>query len=74
MTAIIRNTLLALAAASALAGSAVAGQAPVKIECGNTQTSKPWAGRCCGIGGDTCLGGGGNSQGHGSNRGGGRQR
>jgi hypothetical protein len=74
MTAIIRNTLLAFVAASALAGSAAAGQSPAKMECGNTSTNKPWAGRCCGLGGDTCLGGGGNGQSHGSDRGGGRQR
>jgi len=70
MTAIIRNTLLAFVAASALAGSAMAGQRAVRTECENTPTNKLWAGRCCGVGDANCLGGEGHD--HGSR--GGRQR
>ncbi|RWD59642.1 MULTISPECIES: hypothetical protein [unclassified Mesorhizobium] len=57
MTAILRNTLLAFVAASAFAGSAMADQT-VTNECNNTSTNKLWAGRCCGTGDSSCLGGG----------------
>ncbi|WP_192243000.1 hypothetical protein [Mesorhizobium silamurunense] len=70
MTAILRNTLLAFVAASALAGSAMADQA-VRTECENSPTNKLWAGRCCGISDSSCLGG----EGHDHDRGGrGRER
>ena len=61
MTAILRNTLLAVVAVSALAGSAMAGQQG--YECDNTPTNKLWAGRCCGVGDANCLGGEGRGQG-----------
>jgi hypothetical protein len=55
MTKILRNALLAAAAVSGLAGSAMAAQQAARTECGNAATSKTWGGRCCG---DTnCLGG-----------------
>jgi hypothetical protein len=69
MTAIVRNTLLAFAAISALAGSAMAEQKATKMECGTT-TSQEWTGRCCGLGGNACLGGGGNNNGGHGGRGG----
>jgi len=70
MTAIVRNSLLAFVAISALAGSAMAGQKATRTECGNTPTSQQWTGRCCGMGGNVCLGGGGNNNGdHGGSNG-----
>ena len=70
MTAILRNTLLAAIAVSALAGSAMAGQSSIIKECNNTPTNKLWAGRCCGVGGSICLGGEGHGRGdHGRQRG-----
>lgn len=67
MTAFLRNTLLAAAAVSALAGSALADQ--TTTICGKNTTNNPWSGRCCGTGDGTCLGGGGNGN-HGNNGGG----
>ncbi|UCI06240.1 hypothetical protein [Mesorhizobium sp. B1-1-8] len=57
MTAILRNTLLAAVAVSALAGSAMAGQQTVKTECENKSGNTLWTARCCGVGSADCLGG-----------------
>lgn len=62
MTALLRNAFLAAVAVSSLAGSAFADQT---ITCSNTKTNDWWAGRCCGAGDSTCLGGGNNGHEHG---------
>ncbi|QND67779.1 hypothetical protein HB777_30105 [Mesorhizobium loti] len=62
MTALLRNAFLAAVAVSALAGPALADQT---ISCANTQTNDVWAGRCCGAGDSSCLGGGNNGHDHG---------
>lgn len=62
MTAFLRNTLLAVAAVSALGGSAMADQT---VSCSHTSLNDLWAGRCCGTAGASdCLGGGNNGHGH----------
>ncbi|WP_296743448.1 hypothetical protein [Mesorhizobium sp.] len=71
MTKMLRNTLLAAAAISALAGSAMAAQQTTRTECDNTPTNALWAGRCCGAGDSSCLGGSGHDH---DNRGGDRGR
>ncbi|QKC94049.1 hypothetical protein [Mesorhizobium sp. NZP2298] len=61
MTAFLRNTLLAVAAVSALGGSAMAGQT---VSCSHTNLNDLWAGRCCGTAGASdCLGGGNGGRG-----------
>ena len=62
MTAFLRNTLLAVAAVSALGGSAMADQT---VSCVHTNLNDLWAGRCCGTAGASdCLGGGNNGHDH----------
>ncbi|BCG77319.1 hypothetical protein [Mesorhizobium sp. 113-3-3] len=62
MTALLRNTLLAFAAVSALGGSAMADQT---VSCVHTNLNDLWAGRCCGTAGASdCLGGGNNGHDH----------
>ncbi|BCG84810.1 hypothetical protein MesoLj113c_09200 [Mesorhizobium sp. 113-3-9] len=61
MTAFLRNTLLAVAAVSALGGSAMADQT---VSCAHTNLNDLWAGRCCGTAGASdCLGGGNGGRG-----------
>ncbi|AZO57306.1 hypothetical protein EN851_33185 [Mesorhizobium sp. M8A.F.Ca.ET.208.01.1.1] len=63
MTAFLRNTLLAVAAVSALTGSALAGQ--TDTSCVKTTLNDLWAGRCCGTAGASdCLGGGNGGRDH----------
>ena len=62
MTAFLRNTLLAVAAVSALGGSAMADQT---VSCSHTNLNDLWAGRCCGtVGASDCLGGGNGGHDH----------
>ncbi|PBB22849.1 hypothetical protein CK228_17470 [Mesorhizobium sp. WSM4312] len=64
MTALLRNTLLAVAAVSALGGSAKADQT---VSCVHTNLNDLWAGRCCGTAGASdCLGGDHNGHDHGN--------
>ncbi|MBZ9711019.1 hypothetical protein FJW08_28530 [Mesorhizobium sp. B3-2-1] len=67
MTAFLRNTLLAAAAASALTGSALAGQ--TIPSCANTNLNDLWSGRCCSAGASDCLGGGNGGRDHQGNGG-----
>lgn len=74
MTTILRNTLLAAAAISAMAGSAFAGGQTFKTECDKTIASDFWNGRCCGTGDANCMGGENHDHDRGGNRGNGRGR
>ena len=65
MTALLRNTLLAAVAVSALAGSALADQ--TIPGCAKTSTNDLWGGRCCSNGDSNCLGGGNGGRGHNDN-------
>ncbi|TPM26100.1 hypothetical protein [Mesorhizobium sp. B2-3-4] len=68
MTSFLRNTLLAVAAVSSLAGTAMADETK---SCAKTNLNDLWAGNCCGAAGASdCLGGGnGGNGGHGDNGG-----
>ncbi|RAZ90421.1 hypothetical protein DPM33_12915 [Mesorhizobium hawassense] len=57
MTKVLRNTLLAVVAGAAFAGSAMADQQSAKQGCSNP-TNDLWSGRCCGTSANSCLGGG----------------
>ena len=62
MTALLRNTLLAAVAVSALTGSALADQ--TYKSCAATNLNDLWSGRCCTVGSENCLGGGNGGRDH----------
>ena len=67
MTALLRNTLLAAVAVSALTGSALADQ--TYKGCAATNLNDLWSGRCCSAGSADCLGGGNGGRDHDGNGG-----